>query len=412
MQRGTGTMNLRVAAFPLPRGRVRGGLTARVVETLPAIERLRGEWQALERRSSQAALFQSADWCLQAARHLAGHRGARFRPLVVTVREGGELVALAPLRLDRVGPLSVAVEISAPFGQYGDILVADGVDGAAVAAAVLAALKEAGADALVLRRVREDSPVAGALLARGLAVGTPDAAPHVDLADHPDFAAYLKTVNSKTRKNLRNLRNRLARGGPVEHRVSDGPGLAEMAEQCFAGRLRMLEEQGLTSTAFLDGGFHAFLRRLVDAPAGDRPDMLATALVADGDPVSMQWGFLHRGRYYAYITARNPAHDAVSPGKLHLEDVLEALMERGVAVADMLAPAVPYKFTWTGSATVVTDIGVPIGRAGRLYLETWLRRVRPWLRERYLALPAGLRRAAQRLAAPRRGEGLARADDC
>ncbi|MEJ1159393.1 GNAT family N-acetyltransferase [Prosthecomicrobium sp. N25] len=374
----------------------RDSLVAERLDTLEAIEALRPDWEALERRCSRPVLFQSAAWSMHAARHHAGRDGSA--PLVVAVRRRGELIAVAPLRVVRQGPVRLAVELGAPFGQYGDILAADDADGEAVARAVLDALFGGAAiDGLVLRRMRADSPLRAPLMARGFAIGSVDAAPYVDLAAAGGFEPLLKTLSTKSRKNLRNQRNRLARiATRVEHRIFSPAALREALAVGFEKRLQTLEEKGLTSTAFMDPGFRAFVDGLPDAPG---LEILAMGLMADEVPISVQWGFLHQGRYYAYITARDPGYDEVSPGKLHLEDIMRVLSERGVATADLLAPAVPYKFLWTDSACEVVDVAVPFGIVGRFWLDGWSRRLRPRLRDAFLALPARIRQPiARRLA--------------
>jgi CelD/BcsL family acetyltransferase involved in cellulose biosynthesis len=369
-------------------------LTVERIVSVEAMQALRSEWEHLERRTRRPVLFQSAAWCINAARHF--ERAADgSEPLVIAVRQDGHLVGIAPLRVVRRGPIRLAIEIGAPFGQYGDFLVADDVDAEAVVRKVLDALYSGpGVDGLLLRRMRADSPVRSALQSRGFVVGEPDAAPYVDLAAYDSFEALQKTLSVKTRKNMRNQRNRLSRNGVlVEHRVFCRTELGKAIEIGFESRLRALEERGLASTAFMDGGFRDFVTALPDA---DGIEIIGMGLFAGDVPLSVQWGFVHQGRYYAYITARNPDYDEVSPGKLHLEDVMRALKERGIVTADLLAPAVPYKFIWAEKSCEVADVAVPFSLFGRLWLDGWNNRLRPWLRDTFMKMPAGLRQLVAR----------------
>jgi hypothetical protein len=72
-----------------------------------------------------------------------------------------------------------------------------------------------------------------------------------------------------------------------------------------------------------------------------------------------------------------------------------------------LAPAVPYKLTWTDQATDVVDIAVPFTLAGRLWLDGWNRRLRPALKSRYAQLPLWLRRRIRRMASDMPSSGIA-----
>ena len=114
--------------------------------------------------------------------------------------------------------------------------------------------------------------------------------------------------------------------------------------------------------------------------------------------MSLQWGFVQSGRYYAYIAARNPEYDAYSPGRLHLQDVIHTCHQRGIAVCDFLAPAAPYKLTWTDTMTEVVDIAVPFSLTGRVWLDLWNRRLRSVVKRRYTQLPLGIRRMLRRVA--------------
>ncbi len=202
-------------------------------------------------------------------------------------------------------------------------------------------------DGLHLLKVRDDSALAPLLAARGATRSNEDAAPFVDLAPFPDFKAYHATLNAKTRKNIRNARNRLARGGTLSHRVlSDPADVAALVERAHRGRERWLEAQGLTSRAFRDPTFGAFTHAIAQADDESAISVMAMSLMLDDTPIADQWGFVFNDRYYAYVATWAPEFEESSPGKLHLEEVIRACKERGVAVADFLMPAARYKFTW------------------------------------------------------------------
>jgi CelD/BcsL family acetyltransferase involved in cellulose biosynthesis len=367
-------------------------LETRALTTLAAIEALAPDWAALEARAARPVFFQSAAFVLYAARHFAADPARPFAPLVVTVRQHGALVAVAALKLVARGPVRLALDLTDPFGQYGDILSADTVDADAVLTAIVRELARHGADGLLLRRVRADSPFRRPLAARGFLAGESEGAPFVALGAYPDFDGFHRTVNVHTRKNLRNLRNRIARAAPPVHRVYAGPERARKLEESFERRLEWLADRGLTSTAFAEGGFRRFVTGLAEPTGGLAPRILAMGLEAGTDVLALQWGFVHGDRYYAYLAARNAAYDAVSPGRLLLEDVMRTVHAEGLATVDLLAPAVPYKLSWTETVTDVTDIAVPFSLTGRLVLDLWNRRARPFLRRRFLALPLPLRR--------------------
>jgi CelD/BcsL family acetyltransferase involved in cellulose biosynthesis len=361
--------------------------------TLAEIEAFAGEWTELEGRTDRAVFFQSAVWSLLACRLFAELDRDGFEPLVLAVRRGATLVAIAPFRVVTRGPVRLAVDLTDPFGQYGDLLVADSEDGPAIMAQVVAALRATKrVDALLVRRVRADSPVRSVIGHDGFAASALDAAPFVDLRPYPTFASYHETVTAKTRKNLRNFRNRLGRLAPVTHRIVVGDEIREIVDLSLAGRLRWLDEQGLTSTAFDDPAFRAFVARVAELGGRGELPLLAMGLHCGEVAVSLQWGFVHRGRYYAYVAARNPEFDPYSPGRLHLEDVVRTCYEQGIAVCDFLAPAARYKLSWTDDAVEVVDVAIPFTVRGRLVLDLWNRRLRTAAKTYYGRLPASVRR--------------------
>jgi CelD/BcsL family acetyltransferase involved in cellulose biosynthesis len=322
--------------------------------------------------------------------------GRRFDPVILTLRERGRLVGLLPLKRVRSGLARILTGFGEPYQQYTDVLLSRDASKSAARRLVDAACRIAGSDGLHFLKIRDDSPLAAALAERGAMRANEDAAPFVDLSDFADFNAYHQTVNAKTRKNMRNARNRLARGGALAHRVLTEPAeIDALVVRAHAGRERWLDQLGLTSRAFRDPTFGDFARRL--AAPGSGLKVVAMSLTLDDRPVADQWGFVFNDRYYAYVATWAPEFEAASPGKLHLEEVIRACHERGIRVADFLMPAVRYKFTWTDRAMPVADYTLPLSLGARLCTSLWSARLRPALKHLALSLPAGLRRRAARL---------------
>ena len=98
----------------------------------------------------------------------------------------------------------------------------------------------------------------------------------------------------------------LEREGPVEHLVvADAAERQALIERTLEGRAERLKEQGLTSRAFRDSGFRDFCTSLV---ARNDIDLRAFSLQHQGRPLAEQWGFVHGGRYYAYVASRDFSH--------------------------------------------------------------------------------------------------------
>src|SRR4051812_41925920 len=228
-----------------------------VIADRAGFDALEAEWTQLEQAAVGATLFQSFAWCRAVFNHHGQHRQP-FSPLVLLLRESGRLVGLLPLQRAS-GLARVATGFGEPYQQYSDVLILPDSPSDTAARLLDAALHLPGIDGLSLLKVRDDSALAPLLKTRGAIRSNADAAPFVDLRPYPDFAAYLSTVNAKTRKNMRNAKNRLARTGTLGHRVLSEPAeIAALVARAHAGRERWLAHQGLTSRAFRDPTFGAF----------------------------------------------------------------------------------------------------------------------------------------------------------
>lgn len=360
-----------------------------VLRTREAIEAAAPEWAALEQSLGGAILFQSVGWC----RAVLDHRlsvDPSTDPVVVTLRRGGELRGVLPLeRLRGSGGVRLA-PLGDGFAQYSDVLLAPDLLPQEVVPAMLdAAVAQTRADLVRLPKTRADSTLRRGLPEGTVGLGGGGAAPFVALGAHADFEEYQATVRLKTRKNMRHARNRLERLAPVTHRIAATAEETRLViTRTVAGRAGRLEAQGLTSSAFRDASFHAFCRSL--AGRSDL-EILAMSLLHGGEPVAEQWGFVHCGRYYCFVTSRDFTMGPESPGKLHLKEVIETAFGRGLSVVDLMAPAMPYKLTWASGTVPVEDYAVPVTLSGQAWVHLWHRMIRPLAKRAYLSLPPAAR---------------------
>lgn len=379
-----------------PAGVLARGVT--VVRTREGLDALAPAWQALEAEARGAVFFQSFAWCRAVFDFEAARGNTRFEPVIATLAEGGRLKAVLPLERVRTLARRVLVPLGHSFAQYSDLIAAADVDPAGAVMALIAAVVAAvPADSANFLKVRSGSTLAAGMPPDNIVTGTPQAAPYVGLANFPDFAAYFQTIKSKTRKNMRNARNRLEREGPVAHRVAETEEeILSVIERTHAGRADRLKDQGLTSRAFADDGFIDFCRRL---PRDGNIDILAMSLTHKGYPIAEQWGFVHNRRYYAFVASRDFSNSEESPGKLHLGEVIRACADRGLDGADLMVPVMPYKLTWATEVVEVTDHALALTWRGRLITGFWDQLVRPLLKQAVLNSPQWLRAALMRVLA-------------
>ncbi len=153
-----------------------------------ALGELLSAWAALHGISPHATPFGSAAWAEAWWPHFA--RGGE--PFIIVVRDGDEIVGLAPLVRRRRGPLRVLEGIGIEPGDYWDVLAAPDRREEVAGVVVAELMRRAGEwDAWLLRCPPVDSPLEAALDRDGLrAVHWPRiAAPAIDLPD--SFDEYL-----------------------------------------------------------------------------------------------------------------------------------------------------------------------------------------------------------------------------
>lgn len=371
-------------------------LQACVVTTREGFDAIADEWLALEAMAGGAVLFQSSGWARAVFDFEAQRGNLGFEPVIVTLMDGQRLVAVLPLERIRTRLRTVLAPLGHAFSQYSDAVVVTGANATEVVARLLrTAIDASPCDAVSFLKVRADSVLARGMPANHLVTGTEQGAPYVALDAFPDFASYFGTIKSKTRKNLRNTRNRLEREGTLEHVLAETA--AEklgVIRRTLDGRAGRLKDQGLTSRAFRDTAFADFCQSL---SARDDMSIMAMSLRHDGQPIAEQWGFVHNQRYYAFIASRDFSNSEESPGRMHLGEVIETCASHGLRGADLMVPVMPYKLTWSTEVMTVKDYALPVTPRGILIVHLWDRTLRPALKNAVLNMPRGLRSALMKL---------------
>jgi len=371
-------------------------LQASIVVGREGLEALADRWLTLEAQCPDATVFQSLGWARAIFDFEARRGNARFEPVVIALKHGRRLVGILPLERIRTFSRTALVPLGNAFGQYADALVAPSMDARMALDQMLRAAIDSGAcDFVSLLKVREGSALERGLPQTKVMTGEEQGAPYVALDAFPDFASYFQTIRTKTRKNLRNARNRLEREGIVAHDVvTDPQAQLQLVERTLAGRAERLKDQGLTSRAFRDSNFSDFCRSLVN-----RPDtsLAAFSLLHDGKPIAEQWGFVHGRKYYAFIASRDFSNSEESPGKLQLAEIVQACSQMGIAGCDLGVPVMPYKLTFATRTLAVRDFALPVTPKGFVIIHLWDVRLRPALKSMAMAMPAAWRARAMKV---------------
>ena len=370
------------------------GFNVEVVDSLAALDRIAPEWLALEALSPAASVFQSFAHVRLWARHFIGTRRGSVLHIAV-VREAGRPVLILPAAVSGPAALRIARIAGDPIAQYSEVLLDPARAPRGAFEAGLASLQDAGTDAIVFRRMRDNShllrlaaPHLRPAIARAVA-------PFADLSTFPDFEAFRNSLSRKLRRGLRNRRSHLEKAG--EHRfeiLSGGPEARAAVADAVDLKRKWLVQRGNLSSAFVDP---ATKECLLDLAGSVESGAVVARLVVAGETAAIRFGFEHRGTHFAYMSAYDARFSDVSPGKLLMEYLISGFWERGVRIIDMLAPEGRHKRDWCRLEVGVADYTLPLSRTGRAYAEIYQERVRPGLKRTFERMPPTLRSLASAL---------------
>ncbi len=330
-------------AIPLiPASRVVEEVTDRV-----AFMALESEWNALVEGSSNE-LFYRHEFIRVWVDNFAP--GAKLR--ILTLRDqAGRLSAALPLMLERTSLHGIPVrQLSGTANPHSCRFDVIAKEPETAAEAFLAHLRaDKGWDVLRLTDVPEGGAgwtLLEAAKGAGLATGTWESlqSPYVPLpATHE---AYLGTLQSKFKANVRRRRRKLEEKGKVTfEKVEGGLELEARLEEGF-----LLEQSGWKGergTAMAQDsatrGFYTELAR--DAAYRGRLSLYYLRL--DGRAVAFQYGLTYGGRYFLLKPGYDEELKECSPGQLLMDEVLADCIQQGLREFDFLGPDMVWKRDWT-----------------------------------------------------------------
>lgn len=365
---------------------------------MPSLERLADDWRGLHGRSAHPhSVFQSAEWCLAWARHYAKPEHG-IEPCVVTGYQDGSLVFLWPLMKVRKGPFTLLRWLSDPFAQYGDVLVAPGIDARPWCRGALELLRRLkGIDCLRLRHVRADAAIAPFLHEEFHRAGDTEEAPFLDLAAYPTEADYDKRYSREQRKRRGKIRKSLEAMGPVEFKTLPAGSLMDRAmEEAVSQKRLWLAERGLYSQPLMCALLEPFLREFSRSATG-AISLVTSCLTAGNRPISWEIGLRCGTTHFGFITAHDTSLTDASPARLHMDLSQRQAIRDGMRVFDLMVPGDPHKQSWSSGRTEVHDFHAPLSLAGRLYGHGYLSLLRPLIRRLYFKAPATIRARFTRL---------------
>ena len=357
------------------------GLRVETAADLASFLALEGAWNLLVREAGLPYPFLRHEWVRTWWECFGGDRELR----IVLVRDGRDLIALAPLMLGQgalYGIRTRRLEFIANIHTRvcGFVLGRRTQEACRAIWAHLA--RQRDWDLLQLRDLPEESGVLAHLPALAQADGFPvgrwpsHQCPYVPLAG--GWEAYLPGLRPKHRSNLRNRFKRLGRIGVVERELAT---TADPGALDDALRIEAQGWKGANGTAIrAQPETERFYRRLAEE-ASALGWLRLHFLRVGGRRIAFQYDLEYGDRIYVLKLGHDPEFAPYSPQNLLCALVLEDAFARGLGSYEFLGSREPWKLEWAREARPLDWLFVFRNHPRGRLLHGVKFRVMPWLRQ-------------------------------
>jgi CelD/BcsL family acetyltransferase involved in cellulose biosynthesis len=358
------------------------------IDLLKRIEQWDGladEWDALVADSDDNNPFRCWSWL----RGWWTHFGAGRSLVILTAREHGRLMGIAPLFVEVVRnpfPVKTVRFLGGTdvCSEYLGLLIRQGVEDRVVPA-ILEFLLDAWSenwDVLCLTDIPADGPqvkvIEQYLNHRGVHIFRHEGVSNLTVRLPATWGTYLGGLSSRRRTKLRRTQREFRGRSNVEFEVVEDE---SQFERCW-DELRMLHNRRRADLGelgcFVDPRFDAFHTELARDYLS-RQMLLLASLRVDGAAIASCYGMRLGETVYEYQRGYDPAHFSMRPGHALQFFLFEHMIAGGVRCWDYLRGDYPHKHDWANAHRRSVDIAIPAPRRAQLaryYLERSYRTAR------------------------------------
>ncbi len=355
-------------AVRAPHATARHAIRVEAIDTAWGLTALRPQWNALLRASPADGPFLTWEWLHAWWTHLGAGSLS-----IIAVREGDELIAIAPFHVaphalrwfSRVELLGTGHAGS----DYLDLIVRDGRQADAIGA--ITRFLKTKRMTLRLDHLPEGSlcaQLAERLAGDGWTVSTtPDGVcPLIPLAGH-SWDSYLATLGSAHRANVRRRLRGIEQQFQTCFQLVTTEAARTRALDALAGfHERRFKEQG-GSSAFFTPAVRAF-QDDATRRALDRGWLRMYVLRLNDEIAAVMYGFLYNRQFYFYQHGFDDRYSRHSIGLVLMALTIRAAIDEGAETFDLLWGTEGYKSLWAREARTLRRIHLfPPHAAGRIH---------------------------------------------
>jgi CelD/BcsL family acetyltransferase involved in cellulose biosynthesis len=336
-------------------------LRAEVISQLSPQDRLAEEWSDLADGCARATVFQTPEWLATWWSAIGSRTGGRSL-YIVTIRDGGKLVGLAPLMLTGwyVLPIKRLSFLGMGVTDYNDVIAEEGREDEVCEALFAFLSKRADWHVLDFRELRDGgllrdrppSPSLGFAYSDWPLEACPYLALPNDVAPEERWPRLLAGYSKKTRSNIGYYERNLQRAFRVETVViSDEEQVAESLQSLFELHRRRWNRRWLPGVFATERvrSFHiAAARRLLLTGK-----LRLHVMRLDDEVQAALYAFAYHDRTCYYQGGFEPELARYSLGSVLIANAVKLATEEGFATFDFLRGNEEYKERWTGGVHAV-----------------------------------------------------------
>lgn len=340
--------------------RLRTHVEVGILEGEAALEELGPEWQELQQRVP----------LVPAPYRLLCHVARRSKASgirVLTARAGGRLVLVWPFKTVRQGPVRILSRLGGVLQPTDQPLAETGLPPTVWTEAWRALLDLGEVDVISLPSLPRSSPFVR-LAGRAAPLHPHAEACSIDLDTWDDAEAWRASLSKNRRKALRRHRRKLTEQGEVRFEpLYDLSSRRTALAQALGWKSEWLREQGAFGRSFSTPWLEQALLDAASDPAL-RESLGVFRLRAGARTVAVEVGLVDASVFQSWLGAYDPELGTHGPGSQLTAEVIGWCKDQDLACYDFLAPASPFKQSWSTTTTGMVALHLARSRRGRLLL--------------------------------------------